>query len=120
MTIAGSSSARLSLTRGECLELLTAGGPGRVAATMKAVPVIIPVTFVLLSDDVVFDPGPAPQVSRAIADQVIAFETDQVGPDGRAEWDVHVTGVARAVSDERQPSGFRLSSEIMAGWRAGP
>ena len=47
MTMAEPSSARLSLTRGECLELLTAGGHGRVAATMKAVPVIIPVTFML-------------------------------------------------------------------------
>ena len=51
---------------------------------------------------------------------MIAFETDQVGPDGRAEWDVHVTGVARAVNDEGQPSGFRLSSEMIAGWRADP
>jgi len=120
MTVAGPPSARLSLTRGACLGLLGPGGHGRVAATMKAVPVIIPVTFVMSGDDVVFDPGPADRVSRAVADRVVAFETDHVGFDGRTEWDVHVTGVARFVSRESQASAFCLSSESIAGWRAVP
>jgi hypothetical protein len=87
---------------------------------MKAVPVIIPVTFTMLGDDVVFDPGPAERVARAVTDRVVAFETDQVGRDGRAEWDVHVTGVARSASPQERPSGFHLSSEMIAGWRAVP
>jgi nitroimidazol reductase NimA-like FMN-containing flavoprotein (pyridoxamine 5'-phosphate oxidase superfamily) len=110
---------RRSLTRAACLALLAPGGHGRVAATMRAIPIIIPVSFTLLGEDVVFSPGSGEGLPRAVADSVVAFETDHVGSDGRAVWDVHVTGVARALSDEAQARGFRLSSEIITGWRAG-
>lgn len=87
---------------------------------MRAVPVIIPVTFTMVGDDVLFDPGQAERVSRAVTDRVVAFETDHVGSDGRTEWDVHVTGVAQAPCQEERTSAFRLSSKVIAGWRAAP
>jgi nitroimidazol reductase NimA-like FMN-containing flavoprotein (pyridoxamine 5'-phosphate oxidase superfamily) len=113
------TSTRQSLTRAGCLALLARGGHGRVAATMRAVPIIIPVSFRLLGDDVIFSPGLGEGLSRAIADSVVAFEADQVGSDGRALWDVHVTGVARTFTHESEAPGFRLSSEIVTGWRTG-
>lgn len=106
-----------TLARAACLALLAPGGHGRVAATMRAVPIIIPVTFVILGEDVVFSPGVGPGLSRAVADSVVAFEADQVGSDGQALWEVHVTGVARALTQTTNAPDFRLSSEIIAGWR---
>ena len=50
------SSLRRPLTRSACLALLKPGGHGRVAATMRAIPVIIPVSFRLLGEDVAFSP----------------------------------------------------------------
>jgi nitroimidazol reductase NimA-like FMN-containing flavoprotein (pyridoxamine 5'-phosphate oxidase superfamily) len=118
-TTLAQNSARQSLTRAACLELLARGGHGRVAATMRAVPIIIPVSFKLLGEDVIFSPGLGEGLSRAIANSVVAFETDEVGSDGRALWDVHVTGVARTFTDAKEAPGFRLPSEIVTGWRAG-
>ncbi len=123
MTVVGTTPARQSLTRADCLALLAPGGRGRIAASMRAVPVIIPVHFVLCGDDVVFNPSSAGSsvatVSRAVADCVVAFETDDEQADGRPAWDVHVTGVATAFSSDTPPAGFRLSSELIYGWRAG-
>lgn len=119
MTIAGPLSARHPLARAACLALLEPGGHGRIAASMRAVPVIIPVTFTLVGDDVVFDPGSGERVSAAIANCVVAFETDQIGAAGHREWDVHVTGVAREVHRQGPSPLFRLSAEMIAGWQAG-
>jgi nitroimidazol reductase NimA-like FMN-containing flavoprotein (pyridoxamine 5'-phosphate oxidase superfamily) len=110
--------ARRPLTRAACLALLGPGGHGRVAATMKAVPVIIPVTFALFGEVLVIGLGSEPDLSRAVANSVIAFETDHVGSDGLLRWGVHVTGVARSFSDESRKPSFRVSSEIVTGWRS--
>ena len=84
---------------------------------MRAVPVIIPVTFTLFGEDLVFSPGSGPDEARAVADSVVAFETDAIGPDGGAVWDVHVTGVARTLTPAIEPQRFRLSSEFISGWQ---
>jgi hypothetical protein len=111
------ATTRQSLSRADCLNLLAPGGRGRVAATTRAIPIIIPVNFTLFGDEVVFFiPGPEEGLSRAVADSVVAFETDHVGPDGHPRWGVHVTGIARTFVDA-DTGAFRLSSEIISGWR---
>jgi hypothetical protein len=84
---------------------------------MRAAPIIIPVSYTLLEDDIAFSPGFDPKLARAVSDAVVAFETDRVGPDGRAQWDVHVIGVARMLEPPTDPPRFRVSSELMTGWR---
>jgi uncharacterized protein len=111
-------STRRPLTRASCLALLGPGGHGRVAATMRAVPVIIPVSFTLFGEDLVLRLGLEADLSRAVSNSVVAFETDHVGSDGLLRWGVHVTGVARRLSDESVEPSFRLSSEIATGWRS--
>jgi nitroimidazol reductase NimA-like FMN-containing flavoprotein (pyridoxamine 5'-phosphate oxidase superfamily) len=110
---------RRSLSRKGCLALLAAGGHGRVAASMRAIPVIIPVSFTLVGDEVVFKHGYGEALTPAVAGSVIAFETDHLGSDGRTEWEVHVTGVATTLSKRTEACGFRLSSQIVTGWQAG-
>jgi|HubBroStandDraft_6_1064221.scaffolds.fasta_scaffold1262883_2 hypothetical protein len=120
MTAPAPSRERESLSRTDCLALLAPGGHGRVAATSRAIPVIIPVTFTLVDEDVVFvgEDGVDGQdgFPRAVANSVVAFETDPVGAD-EFRWYVHVTGVATPCREAARP-GFRLSTEIVSGWRA--
>jgi uncharacterized protein len=111
---------RESLSRSDCLALLAPGGQGRVAATTRAIPIIIPVTFSLVDEDVVFVVGREDGLdglAGAVANSVVAFETDPVGSEGHSRWYVHVTGVA-TTSHEAATPGFRLSTEIVSGWRA--
>jgi hypothetical protein len=91
-----------------------------VAAAMRAVPVIIPVRFRVIDEQLVFRPDGIDGVERALTESVVAFEADHVDPDGRITWDVHVTGVATRFAEEDGPLAFRLSSEIVSGWRSEP
>jgi uncharacterized protein len=113
------ATSRESLSRIDCLALLAPGGHGRVAATSRAIPIIIPVTFTLVDEDVVFVLGEdsLDGMARAVAHSVVAFETNPVGSDGHSRWYVHVTGVATTYPEVAAP-GFRLSTEIVSGWRA--
>jgi hypothetical protein len=86
---------------------------------MRAVPVIVPVVFELVDDDVVFRTGTDPDVARAVTDAVVAFETDDLGPTDSPAWGVHVTGVARPIHAAGAPATFRLDSEIVSGWQIG-
>ena len=110
------AAPRESLSRADCLALLAPGGQGRVAATSRAVPIIIPVTFTLVGEDVVFVLGREEGLAHAVANSVVAFETDPAGSDGH-RWYVHVTAVATTCREAGIP-GFRLSTEIVSGWRA--
>jgi hypothetical protein len=86
---------------------------------MRAAPVILPVSYTLDGDDIVFSPGYEPKLARAVADAVIAFETDHIDAHGQVQWDVHITGVARPLQPPTDPPTFRLSSDLITGWRAG-
>jgi hypothetical protein len=113
------SADRVKLTRSACLALLAPGGRGRVAATMRALPVIIPVSFTFDAGEIIFGGRLDADVAKAVAGSVIAFETDHIGPDGLIDWDVHVTGVARAPLDQTGAAPFRLAAEIISGWCSG-
>ncbi len=87
---------------------------------MRALPVIIPVTFALVDDDVRFSYRLVDGIDTtdAVDHAVVAFETDQVGASGRPGWHVHVTGVAGSLTSQSGALTFHLASEIMEGWRA--
>jgi len=95
------------LSRDECVALLAPGGVGRVAVTMRALPVILPVGFSLVGEDVVFDTSAGTRLAAAVAGAVVAFEADDVDPTGRA-WSVCVTGVAIPLDDPGLPDVVRI------------
>jgi len=66
---------------------------------------------------VVFIPGPGDDLSRALAECVVAFETDSVGAEGQVVWGVHVTGVAVALPVLPAAPAFRLPTDLLSGWR---
>jgi len=83
------------LTRAECVSRLTAVTVGRVALSWRAMPMILPVHFVVTDDDtIVFHARPGTTLHGATEDAVVAFEAE--GPAGALEplWSVVVHGVA--------------------------
>jgi len=88
-----------TLDRNECLRLLGAHGFGRVGVTIGAMPVVLPVTYRLIDENVVFRTGAGRKLAAATADTVIAFEIDSMDSMTHSGWSVVVTGVARVIDD---------------------
>lgn len=84
------------LSRDECLHLLSTSFVGRVAVTIGALPVILPVSFRLVADRVVFRTAVGTKLDAATCNAVVAFEVDQIDRAGATGWSVMVTGIARA------------------------
>ena len=82
------------LPEGECLRLLAGERLGRVAITVKALPVILPVRFALDGDEIVFRAPFGGVLAEATRHAVIAFEADGTEPGG-GSWSVLATGLAR-------------------------
>ena len=83
-----------SLTWDDCLERLQSSTIGRVAVTHRALPAIVPVNYVITGSRVVFRTEPGGMIARACAGSVVAFEVDDVSPDGQSGWSVLVVGLA--------------------------
>ena len=88
------------LTRAECIRLLGQATFGRVAVTMGALPVILPVNYRLVGDRIVFRTSPGSKLDAATTGAVVSFEVDSIEPLSHAGWSVIVTGVAAEVTNE--------------------
>ena len=87
------------LAEAECLRLLAGERLGRVAITVRALPVILPVHFALDHDEIVFRAPPGGIIAEATRHAVIAFEADGSEP-GNGSWSVLATGVARHLAEQ--------------------
>lgn len=101
-----------TLTRGQCLALLSSVEIGRVVFTDQALPAILPVTFVVDGDAVVFRTSTGSRLARAADRAVLAFEADDVRPATHSGWSVVVTGQAEVESDPSQQA--RLDARLHA------
>jgi nitroimidazol reductase NimA-like FMN-containing flavoprotein (pyridoxamine 5'-phosphate oxidase superfamily) len=123
------------LTPSQCLGLIAAGGLGRVGINVEALPVILPVDFALLDDDIVVRTVPGTKLNAALAGAVVAFQTDFSDMSTGDAWSVLVRGVAqelttnddlreahqlglRSWSDDGSDDRFvRIESRIVTGRR---
>ena len=85
------------LAEAECLRLLAGERLGRVAITVKALPVILPVRFALDRDEIVFRAPPGGVLAEATRHAVIAFEADGSSPARLVERPGH--GLARHLAE---------------------
>jgi len=92
-----------ALDRDDCLAHLRRGGLGRMAFTSGEHPVVLPVLFAVLDDDVVIRTAPGEKLVAAALQQVVAFEIDEHDQHARTGWSVLVVGRAEEVThpDER-------------------
>jgi len=93
------------LDRDECLRLLAGASLGRVGFTSGALPTVLPVDFRLDGDRVLVRARRGSRLGRALRDAVVAFEVDDVAPDGHAGWSVAVTGLATEVHEPTDTLG---------------
>jgi uncharacterized protein len=83
-----------SLSWDECLDRLHSSSVGRIAVTHRALPAIVPVNYVVAGSRVIFRTETDGMLARACAGSVVAFEADDVGPEGQSGWSVLVVGLA--------------------------
>ena len=107
------------LTTDECLRHLAKGRVGRVAFTTSALPMAVPVTYVLRGQFLLLATAADSRLARAADHSVLAFEIDEVDLDAHTGWSVVVTGVAEVVADQEDgPS--RLRRRAVAARTRGP
>lgn len=87
------------LERDECLRLLGSVRLGRVAITSGALPLVLPVRFGLVGEEIVFRTGEGTKLDAATRNAVVAFEADWFDADDGSGWSVVVTGMARELLD---------------------
>lgn len=90
------------LTTSECWARLRETRMGRVAVTVGALPVILPVFFVVDGTSILFRTAARTKLAGAASDAVVAFECDGYDPVTSAGWSVVVQGLARPVVDPAQ------------------
>jgi nitroimidazol reductase NimA-like FMN-containing flavoprotein (pyridoxamine 5'-phosphate oxidase superfamily) len=90
------------LDRDECLRLLAGSAVGRVAVSVGALPVILPVNFLCDGHRILIRTGDGTKLAAAARDAVVAFEVDNVDPFSHAGWSVCVTGIAREIQDDEE------------------
>ena len=94
--------SEVTLTRAECLECLKGATVGRIGASVKALPVIMPVQFVVHGESVFFTTIPGSTLDAATIDAVVAFQADSYRAPLDTGWSVMLQGIASAV-DEGDP-----------------
>lgn len=98
------------LDRPACLRLLATATIGRIGVSSGALPVILPVNFRLIHEQVMFRSGVGTKLDAASCNQIVAFEVDAIDPMFHTGWSVLVTGMAREVTDQNE-----LASGAIAG-----
>ena len=105
------------LTPDECLAYLRQAPLGRIAVTVEALPVILPVNFAVLDGAVVFRTVAGTKLAAATSHAVVAFEVDDHAADGRSGWSVMVQGMASEVTDPDRLDRIRAAG--LASWALG-
>jgi len=94
------------LSASECFEYLRGARIGRVALSVDALPIVLPVSFALRGNDIVFRAAIDAKLSAATSGTVVAFEADGCDADGATSWSVVAQGVASAVVDRVELDGI--------------
>lgn len=80
------------LTEQQCHELMDSARLGRIALTDRALPIILPVGFARLDDDLIFRVGQGALSKAARMGQVVCFEADWADDTFDQAWSVVAIG----------------------------
>ena len=105
------------LGRQECIDLLERQHVGRVALSVQALPVVLPVNYALMDGDVVIQTGEGTKLEAAMANSVVAFEVDDYDAYDHTGWSVLVQGMAEEIVDPDELDRARAAP--LSAW-AGP
>ena len=99
-----------ALSERECWELLATVSVGRLALSVRALPVILPVQYCLNGRRLAVCLGHHGLPERALDETIIAFSADSIDPVTRSGWSVQVQG--------RSVVPRRLRIDTDCGWPA--
>ncbi len=97
-----------ALSERECWELLATASVGRLALSVRALPVILPVQYCLNGRRLAVCLGHHGLPERALDETIIAFSADSIDPVTRSGWSVQVQG--------RSVIPRRLRIDTDCGW----
>lgn len=89
----------VELDQERCRALLASVGTGRIGLSTALGPHVVPVGCTVVDDAVVLWTSPYSIVARCAPGTLVAFEVDQVDPDGRGGWCVQARGRAEHLED---------------------
>ena len=98
------------LDEGQCLQLISGGGIGRIAYTSRYGPAVLPVNYMWRDGAIVFRTaahGPLDEDLRtgiADADYRVAFEIDSIDPGAHQGWSVLIQGPAHHLTGSEEDS----------------
>lgn len=95
------------LDRAACLELLASVPVGRVGASIDALPVVLPVNYVVANDRIIFRTGAGAKLAAASDGTVVAFEVDVYDAATATGWSVLVQSIARI-----EPTGAIADADL--------
>lgn len=104
----------VALSHHECLALLARSQVGRVAFVEGDLPVVVPVTYAVSGDAVVFSTSSGTRLADAALGGIFAFEVDEIDPTTRTGWSVVLTGAPECVQDPIARSRIRAAVEPWA------
>jgi len=83
------------LSDAECLALLRDGAVGRIGLSVDALPVVLPVNYVVDGDRILLRSGFGTKLAAALRNAVVCFEVDDIDERHHIGWSVLATGTAR-------------------------
>lgn len=93
-------SSRLEvLSVEECLHLLGTAKVGRVVLSIGALPVALPVNYMLVEGCILFFTGIGSKLGAAARNTVVGFEVDRIDESAQSGWSVLAVGPASEVLD---------------------
>lgn len=101
------------IPRQRCWELLATASVGRLALSVRAMPVILPVQYYLSGRRLAACLGHHEIPERSLNDAIIAFTADAIDPATRSGWSVQVQVQGRSVIRAR--NGSDAGSEAACG-----
>ncbi len=91
----------------DCHTLLGLESVGRIAVSVNALPVILPVNYAWCDGDVVFRTSAGTKLAAATAGAVVAFEVDSYDDGGMQGWSVLVQGRSGEIVDPAEIASAR-------------
>lgn len=95
------------LGRDECLDLLRTQPVARLGLSIHALPVIVPVNFVVDDDQIVICTAAGSKLVAACHHSVVALEVDEYDAMNHSGWSVLVQGGSRVIDDAAEVDGAR-------------
>jgi transcriptional regulator with XRE-family HTH domain len=106
----------LDLDARQCVDLLSAGGVGRIVFRHAGVPTAMPVNFRTLQGDIVFRSARDGSISSISPLDSVSFEVDHVDEMWSRGWSVMATGTLTQVED---PATVRRITALCEPWPDG-